>query len=335
MKAIELQAAGTGRALTLVEREVPTPAPHQVLLRMRAASINYRDAEIVGGHFSFPIPLPFVPLSDGVGEVVAAGSAVRRFRPGMRAVATFWEGWIDGPFDPVAAGRARGGPLDGMLAEYVLVNEACAVAVPDEVSDATAACLPCAGVTAWHALFVHATLLPGHVVLIHGTGGVALWAAQLALLAGATVVVTTRGRDKVERLHRLGVHHVVDRLAEADWPAAVQARVGHVDQVLDPVGGEVLQRSLPLLRASGMVHLVGYRESKDSSLDAWSLFASKVQVRATAVGSRASLEALVRAAAAQRVEAVIDRSFAWTDVAAALAHVEAGRHIGKVVLTWN
>jgi NADPH:quinone reductase-like Zn-dependent oxidoreductase len=335
MKVMELRAFGLDDAASLVaaERPVPRPAAGQLLLRLRAAALNYRDVEIAAGHYGMPVQLPRVPVSDGVGKVVEVGAGVTRFVPGDRAIPVFFPDWVDGDFHAGVFARQLGSSLDGVLAEYRLVHEAEAVKPPPALSDAAAASLSIAGLTAWNAL-VDARLQPGQSLLVIGTGGVAMAALQLAPLFGADSIVVSGSQAKLERLAAHGLARGVNRQRTPDWGQAVWALSGGrgVDLVLE-TGGATLPQSTIALRPGGQMAMVGYLAGTQVSLDLRSLFiAKRARLAGHTVGSRTHFEALLRALARHPIEPWIDAEFALADSRAALQRLAGGEGTGKVLI---
>lgn len=334
MKAFEIHEHGFG-GLKAVQRPVPLPGPREVLVRMRAMALNYRDLEILLGRYHTPFAHPLVPLSDGVGEVVAVGAGVTRTRPGDRVVLSFWERWTDGVFHPAEAGAPLGGPRDGVLAEQFVASEDRVVVVPEALSDAQAASLPCAGTTAWHALVSAGRLQPGDSVLVQGTGGVSLFALQIARMSGARVIVSSSSDEKLERAQALGACGTVNYRRNPHWGDEVlRLTGGHgVDHVLEVGGPGGFAQSLKAIRPGGQINVIGYLGGTEGSVNPLDIFRRQATVRGIPVGSRRMLEALVAAYAAGAVRPVIDRVFAWTEAAQALRHLQSGGHFGKVVLS--
>jgi NADPH:quinone reductase-like Zn-dependent oxidoreductase len=322
--------------LRLERREVPPPGPHEVLLRVRAAALNYRDIEIALGTYHTAFPLPLVPMSDCAGEVEAVGEGVTRVRRGDRVTVAFWDRWIAGAFDPAEAGAPLGGPRDGVLAERVVVGEHRLVRLPDALGDVEAATLPCAATTAWHALVSAGGVRPGETVLVQGTGGVSLFALQFARMAGARVIATSGSDDKLARVRALGAFATVNYRDEPEWGDRVRALADGrgVDHVIEVGGAATMRQSLRAIRPGGQVDVIGYLGGTGGAIDPLDIFRRQATVRGIPVGSRTMLEQLVAALAASGVKPVVDRSFAWTDAADALRHLHAGRHFGKVVLTF-
>ncbi|MBJ6764994.1 NAD(P)-dependent alcohol dehydrogenase [Myxococcaceae bacterium JPH2] len=333
MKTYELNAGVSWDALTLTERPLPEPGPHEVRLRMRAVSLNYRDLAILQGTYG-NFARPLVPVSDGVGEVEAVGAQVRRFKRGDRVIPLYVPGWLRGRPTEEGMRRKLGGPQDGLLREYACVHEDEAVAAPAHLSDEEAATLPIAGVTAWHALFTEGRVAPGDVVVVQGTGGVSLYALQLARMAGASVVVTSRSPEKLERAVALGATHGVLTRGAPDWEARVLELTGGqgADHVVDVVGGESVERSIRAARMGGTVSLVGFLASRAVQFDLALALRKVVRLQAVSTGSREDLEALARALAEHRVHPVVDRVFPFAEVVAALRHLESGAQFGKVVV---
>jgi NADPH:quinone reductase-like Zn-dependent oxidoreductase len=310
---------------------VPEPGPGQVLVKLRAASLNYRDLLVVGDGMGMPLGLPFTPGSDGCGEVVAAGAGVTRWRRGDVVINTFWSDWWDGarPAHSVPAGA----PGPGVLATHAVFGEHDVVAAPRTWTAAQASLLPCAGLTAWTALVENGALRAGQTVLIHGTGGVALFGLQLAAMHGARAVVVTSSAAKRDRVLALGASHAVLR-SEADWPARVRGWTEGrgVDHVLDTAGGDSFGASVELLAPGGRVAAIGMLAGTDLRLPFYPTIINRATVQGVGVGHRRSLEELVRAVEARPFEPVVDATFPFEQVPQALEKVREGA-FGKVVVT--
>lgn len=318
-------------ALHVVERPVPEPGAGQVLLRMRAVALNYRDLMIVGGRWRAPEPR--VPGSDGVGEVVAVGAGVTRVAVGDRVAGAFYPRWIDG--DPSAAqvSAAPGGTgADGVLAEYVVRDADGVVRVPAHLTDAEAASLPCAGVTAWHAIVERGGVAAGDTVLVQGSGGVSLFALQFATRVGATVIATSSSDGKLARLRAMGAAHTINYRDTPDWSARVRELTGGrgADHVVDVVGGANLNHSLDAVRIGGTVSLVGLLAGTSAPVETFLMAERNARLHGILVGSRAMFERMNAAVAADGLRPVVDRVFDFADVGAALRHLESGAHFGKV-----
>lgn len=333
MRSYHIQMGAGIAGLELRHGPEPTPGPHQVGIRVRAVSLNFRELMIaVRGVYPLPVKPDVVPVSDGAGEVVALGEGVTRAAVGDRVVAAIFPRWVDGPF---ALDRADqlGGSLDGMLTELAIVSEEALVPIPEHLSFAEAATLPCAGVTAWNALTGGRPLMPGHTVLVLGAGGVSLFALQLAKLFGARVIATTSREEKVRRLTALGADHVIVAGGEGDWSNDVRRLTGGrgVDQVVEVGGPGTFERSLRSLATGGQVSWVGTL-AEPTSIDPRGLFESVGSLRAIAVGSRAQFEGMNRAIAAHGLRPVIDRTFPFEAARAAYTHYATGEAFGKVVI---
>lgn len=334
MKLYRLMGApGPGR-LALAEAEQPKPGPNEVLVRVRAVSLNYRDLMVFDGRYALgPVREGLVPCSDGAGEVAAVGPRVDRVAPGDRVAGLFMPRWLGGPYDERYGLTALGGGADGVLADYVLFDQEALVTLPGHLNFAEGATLPCAGVTAWNALFGGPRpLLPGEAVLVEGTGGVSLFALAFARMAGAQVILTTTHASKRDRALELGADAVVALEETEDWPAAVRALTGGrgVDHVVEVVGGDNLAAAAQAARNGGQVHLIGAQAS--GQVDPAQLRRRNILLRGIYVGSRAAFEAMNRAIARHRYRPVIDRIFPFEAAAEAYAHLRAQRHLGKVVI---
>ena len=334
MKAIALcDEPGIGN-LRLVDRPMPQPRRQEVVIRVKATALNYRDNEIVRGTYHTRFPLPLIPLSDGVGEIVAIGDDVTRVKVGDRVCSTFWQRWVAGSFDMAEAAYQLGGPIDGLLAEYARLDEQAVVLAPAHLSDVEAATLPCAAVTAWHALVTEGAIKPGETVLVLGTGGVSLFAIQFAKCAGARVVVTSSSDEKLERAKALGAHAGVNYRRHEDWASEVLKLTdgAGVDHVLEVGGPESFAQSLRAVRRGGQINVIGYLGGTTGAINPLDIFRRQVRVRGIPVGSRASFEAMNRAISVNALRPVIERSYAWTDIEQALQHLASGANFGKIVL---
>jgi NADPH:quinone reductase-like Zn-dependent oxidoreductase len=334
MKAIALCNQPGIDNLIVVDRPMPQPRRQEVLIRVRATSLNYRDVEIVRGTYHTTFPLPLIPLSDGVGEVVAIGDGVTRVKVGDRVCSTFWQRWIGGSFDMAEPSYQLGGPLDGLLAEYALLDEQATVPAPAHLSDVEAATLPCAAVTAWHALVTEGALKAGETVLVLGTGGVSVFALQFAKCAGARVLVTSSSDEKIQRAKALGADAGVNYRDHPDWAEEILKLTDGrgVDHVLEVGGPESFAQSLRAVRRGGQINVIGYLGGTEGVINPLDIFRRQVRVRGIPVGSRASFEAMNRAIAVNQLRPVIHRTYEWTDVGHALHDLESGAHFGKLVL---
>ncbi|KGM30688.1 zinc-dependent alcohol dehydrogenase family protein [Inquilinus limosus] len=336
MKAFVIEEGEGIDRLRPVDLPVPEPRRGEVVLRMRAASLNYRDLEIVRGTYHADFPLPMVPLSDGVGEVVAVGEGVTRVKPGDRVAMTFWQGWTAGDFEGIERAVPLGGPGPGVLAEYVRLDAGGVVAVPEHLTDAEAATLPCAALTAWTSLVAEGGIKAGDTVLVQGTGGVSVFALQFAVAAGACAIVTSSSDEKLERARALGAFGTVNYRSTPDWDSSVRELTGGrgVDHVIEVSGPGTFARSLAAIRTGGQINVIGYLGGKTAEINPMQILFRRARIRGIPVGSRDSFEAMNRAIAATGLRPVIDRSFPWTEARQALRHLEAAQHFGKVVLAF-
>ena len=337
MKAWIIPAGCTAgpSALQLIERPSPAVSPGQVKLRMRAWSTNFRDLGItLGRYVGGALPRDTIALSDGAGEVVEVGAGVSRWRPGDRVVANFFQDWRAGPIRPQTFASALGGAIDGMLAEEVVLGESGLVHIPDHLSFEQAATLPCAAVTAWNALFEVGNIRPGQTVLVMGSGGVSVFALQLAKAAGARVIATTSSDEKTQRLRELGADCVVNYRTRADWDQAVLEHTNGtgVDLVVEVGGAGTLPRSLNAVRVGGTVALIGVLTGVGAQIDPSPLLIRSIRLQGVFVGSVAMFEALAAALTVSRVEPVIDRRFTFEQAPEAYAWQASGQHLGKVVI---
>jgi NADPH:quinone reductase-like Zn-dependent oxidoreductase len=320
-------------ALELVEEPAPEPVGRQVLVRVRANSLNQRDLMMIRG--DLPQLPSVVPLSDGAGEVAAVGPDVKRWKAGDRVVGAFRQGWIAGPLDPALRANADlGGLMHGMLGEWALLDEEGLSAIPPALSFEEAATFPCAGVTAWSALMAQAPIRAGESVLVQGTGGVSLFALQIARMAGARVIATTSSPEKAERLRALGAETVIDYRAEPEWDEAVLRVTGGVgvDRTVEVGGAGTLMRSMRCTRMQGRIALVGLLERGVTEINPMGFMSRVLTLQGISVGARIDLEDAMAAFVANGQRPIVDRRFAFEDAKAALRHLEGKHHFGKVVI---
>lgn len=333
---VDKVAPGT---LQFVTRPDPDPGPHDVVIRIRAAALNYRDLAIARGHYHIGVRAPLIPLSDGAGDVVAAGSKVTRFRVGDLACPVYLPDWIDGPISPRLGRRRLGGPSDGVLAEFVCINEEEAVRAPSHLTAAEAATLPVTAVTAWQALHQTGRVRPGETVVVQGAGGMSVAAILLARAAGARVISITRRTHHRDRLLALGATEVISDDG-ADLVAQVLAASGGsgADSVVDIAGGNSVARSIAMTRVGGLVHLVGYAADTSATIDIFDAIRHAVTLHVAAAGSRQSFEALCRALEALSLHPPVDKALSLDHLGEAFEQLDRCGGFGKVVLdleTWT
>jgi NADPH:quinone reductase-like Zn-dependent oxidoreductase len=313
----------------------PTPGDRDVLIRIKAASINYRDLLLINGHYPGCYEGEMTPLTDGAGEVVAIGAGVSRISVGDRVSVNNLTRWVAGPLRPDVMGSQPGIFSDGMLASMIAVEEDGVVILPDSLTFEEAAALPCAGVTAWSALTDGGRpLRAGQTVLVLGTGGVSLLGLQCAKAMGLRVIATTSSQEKADRLKAFGADHVVNYRETPEWQDAVRALTNGrgVERVLEVGGPGTLERSIASLAYGGHVGLIGFVGGMEGTLNPLSLLASGVSLQPVGIGSRTQFEELVALIDANGIHPAIDRVFAFNDFRDAFAHVASGSHFGKVVI---
>lgn len=334
MKVLEIQGAFGLENLRPAQRPEPEPGPGEVLLRLRAASLNYRDLLTVQGHYNPKQPLPLIPCSDGVGEVVEVGPGVTRVKGGDRVTPIFAQRWISGEPTREKLRSTLGGPLDGTLAELMVVDQEGLVHAPPHLGDEEAATLPCAAVTAWNAVCVEGGVRPGDTVVVQGTGGVALFALQLAHMAGARVIVTSSRDEKLERARELGAWETINYRANPDWSRAVKELTGGAGAhlIVEVGGAGTLPQSMRAVRFGGRISLIGVLAGGAAELNIAPILMQKVRVQGILVGDRESFEAMNRALTAHQLHPVVDRVFPLAEAHQAFEHMAAGRHFGKICL---
>ncbi|MDY7091367.1 MAG: NAD(P)-dependent alcohol dehydrogenase [Acidobacteriota bacterium] len=334
MRVMEIRDAFGLENLQAADRSDPQPGPGEVQLAMRAASLNYRDLLMVRGHYNPRQPLPLIPCSDGVGEVTAVGEGVSRVAVGDRVATTFSQRWIAGEPTPERLRSTLGGPLDGTLAQSMVLDQEGVVKVPEHLTDEEAATLTCAGLTAWSALFTHGDVQPGDTVLTLGTGGVSIFALQLAKLAGARVIITSSSDEKLERVRQLGADETLNYRQTPEWGKAVRELTDGrgVDLVVEVGGAGTLAESLKAVRFGGRIAMIGVLSGVATELAVTTLLMQQVRIQGILVGHRDGFEAMNRAVAAAEMRPVVDRTFPLAETREALETMGRGEHFGKICL---
>ena len=329
MQTYRMDKLGSLDGLVAHEEPMPTPGPGEVLVRVKATAVNFRDIFTLKGQSPFPVKSGVIPMSDAAGEVAAVGSGVTRFQVGDRVVNAFFRNWYGGPRSPNL--ETYGSDRDGWLAEFKVVGAEALSLAPRHLTFDEAATLPCVAVTAWSAL---AGVRAGDTVLTQGAGGVAVFALQLAKLLGARVITTAQGAAEGERLKNIGADDVVDCVANPEWADAVRGltRGRGVDRVVEVGGPGTLAQSIKAAAYGGEVSLVGALAAGGNGIDFMSVFMNQVTLRCISVGSRSDLEALLRAVDAHAMHPVIDRVFPFAEARRAWEHYAAGHVFGKVVI---
>jgi NADPH:quinone reductase-like Zn-dependent oxidoreductase len=321
--------------MELVERPDPEPGPGQVTVRMRAASLNYRDLLTVQGKGG-AYKLPLIPFSDGAGEIVAVGEGVTRVAVGDRVCPMFFQSWFDG--GPSASNRrlALGGTLPGVLQELRVLDAEGVTRIPDHLTFPEAATLPCAALTAWRALFEEAALRPGQTVLVQGTGGVSIFALQFAKLAGATVIVTSSSDEKLERAKALGADHTINYRSVVDWgKSAAEWSDGGVDHIVEVGGKDTFQQSIEAARVGGTILVIGVLSGFAQQVLFPSLFSKNLHVIGLSVGSRKMFENMASAIGRNRIKPVVDKTFDFAEAPDALRYMQNAGHFGKIAMEFS
>jgi NADPH:quinone reductase-like Zn-dependent oxidoreductase len=321
-------------ALTLSDRPQPQPSVGQVLIKLKAASLNYRDLLVAEGAYGSGVKYPLVPLSDGAGEVVAVGEGVTRVKIGDRVAGIFFQDWIAGALTKESMKSDLGGGINGMLAEYVLLHQDGLVILPNHLSYIQGATLPCAAVTAWHALVSKGNITEGNTVLLLGTGGVSIFALQFAKLYGARVILTSSSDEKLARAKNLGADETINYKLTPDWEKQVYEltnRTG-VDHVVEVGGTGTLSRSLQAVRIGGRVSLIGVLSGRGDAIDPMPILFKSITLQGIYVGSRKMFEAMNHAIQDNQLQPVIDRVFPFSEAKAAYNYLKSGAHFGKVVI---
>lgn len=334
MKAWRIEESFGLERLTLVDIPTPSPQSGEVLIKMSAASLNYRDLVTVAGGYGKTVKIPLTPCSDGVGTLVEAGVGAHKFDIGARLSPTFFPKWLDGPANASVLPEGLGGAYDGTLSEYIVAREETCVAVPDHLNDAQAASLPCAALTAWSALFEQHDFSSSDRLVIQGTGGVALFALLFAKAVGAQVLITSSSDKKLEHAKELGADHTVNYYDVPNWSHAVKKVWNDgADHVIELGGAQTLEQSIRSVRIGGHISLIGVLTGTNStSLPLPLILMRNVRIQGVTVGSKSAFERMNAFINKHKIVPVIDKVFEFKDVKKAFKHLESGQHFGKVCL---
>lgn len=339
--ALRLNAFGLENIANLSLEAAPLPplGPTDVHVRLHAASLNYRDLMVIRGQYNPKMQLPRILGSDAAGEVVAAGPAVTRFKPGDRVCTLFFQDWLSGGIQPLTGKSALGGAIDGVFATERILPETGIIHAPANLTFEEASTLPCAALTAWNALVEQGQLHAGQTVLLQGTGGVSLFALQIAKMSGATIILTSSSDEKLDRGRRLGAAHSINYKSTPDWDKSAKELTNGigVDHVVEVGGQGTITKSLNAVRPAGHVHVIGVLSGTGAEggpgLDVRSVLAKSVHINGIYVGSRAMFERMNAAIAANNLRPIIDRVFPLTEFRSAFEHMQDGNHFGKIVLS--
>lgn len=340
MKAYQINQYGSLDGLAQIDLpEPPAPEHGEIVVKVHAVSLNYRDLMIVLGQYGpgGEMPHGLIPLSDGAGEVVAVGEGVSRVAVGDRVAGTFFQTWLDGHILNVYQKSALGGAVNGMFSEYVLLSENGVVTLPDYLSYEEAASLPCAAVTAWNGLIEQGHLTAGQTVLLLGTGGVSMFALQIAKLHGAEIIITSSSDEKLARARELGASETINYKADPDWEKTVWSLTGKagVDHVVEVGGPGTLEKSLQATRQGGSVALIGVLSDPAAKISPIPIFGKSLHLNGIYVGSRAMFQRMLTAFTVSGVHPIIDRVFPFAEARDAYACLQSGTHFGKIVITMD
>lgn len=332
MRAYEIISADGIDALNLAERPTPAPRPGEVLVRIRASSLNYRDLATVLDPVSRGLPYPRIPNSDGAGEVVGVGAGVTGFAPGDRVAGTFFQNWRDGPITQRAMNSALGGALDGVLADHAVLSADGLVHLPPHLDFAEGSTLPCAALTAWHAIVEFGQVMAGQTVLLLGTGGVSIFALQFAAMHGARAIVTSKSDDKRAAAEKLGAWQTINYAETPDWESAVLEMTdgAGADLVVEVGGAGTLEKSVSAVKIGGKIGLIGVLTG--GTINPTAMMRKSIRLQGIYVGSRRMFEDMNRAIAARQLHPVIDRQFTFEDARTAFHHMQGAGHFGKIVV---
>ncbi len=332
MRAYEIVSNGGVDALALNERQSPQPGAGEILVGIRASSINYRDLSTIEDPVPRGVSYPLIPNSDGAGEVIAVGAGVTRFKTGDRVAGCFFQNWLDGRISAAAMASAMGGAIDGVLAEEVVLSEAGAVHIPAHMSFEEAATLPCAGLTAWNCLVEQASLKAGNTALFLGTGGVSIFGLQIAKMMGARAIITSSSDNKLARAKDLGADELINYRQTPDWEAKVLELTNGtgVDVTIETGGGGTLEKTIEATRIGGTISLIGVLT--DGTINPTTVMRKSIRLQGVYVGNRRMFEDMNAAFTLNRIHPLIDRVFDFEDARSAFQAMRVAGHFGKLVV---
>lgn len=335
MKAFELQNNFGLENLKLIERPEPKlQNSNDVLIKIKATSLNFRDYLVVTGKYNPKFKLPFVPLSDGAGEVLDVGTSVTDFKVGDRVILQFAPKWLDGDATYEQSRYTLGGPLDGTLMEKKVYPDYALVKIPSYMSFEEAATLPCAALTSWSSLVTYGRIFPGDTVVVLGTGGVSIFALQIAKFHGAKVIVTSGSDEKLEQAKSLGADYVINYKTELEWGKKVKEITGSgADHIIEVGGAGTLEQSIKAIRPFGQISLIGILAGGAKDLNLLPVLMNNIKLQGILVGSKAGLAAMCKAFEFHKTKPVIDRIFPFEESVQAIEYLKSGNHFGKIVIS--
>ncbi|WP_054024606.1 zinc-dependent alcohol dehydrogenase family protein [Bacillus sp. FJAT-28004] len=338
MKVYEINGEFGIENLKVADRPIPVPRSNEVLIKMRAVSLNSRDLGVIDGFYNPNLNKPLIPVSDGVGEVVSLGEHSNRFKIGDRVSGIFTQSWITGEPTQQNWVSTLGSPLNGLLGEYVVLSEEGLIRVPDLLTDIEAATLPCAGVTAWHALVEEGKIKAGDTVVVQGTGGVSVFALQFAKLYGATVIVTSSSDEKLKRAKGIGADFGINYKQTPEWDKVVLALTEGrgADHIVDLGGSATLNRSISALRVGGQISMIGGLSGfRVEGFDIIPAIIRKARLQAINVGSRDMFESMNHAIEHSGLHPIVDSVFPFERAVDALQYLTRGSYFGKIVISFK
>ncbi|GBF51678.1 zinc-binding alcohol dehydrogenase [Leptospira ryugenii] len=334
MKQMTLSAFGLENLKLTEVADPKKPGPHQVLVKMHAASLNFRDQLVISGQYNPKYPIPLVPCSDGSGEVLEVGESVTQFKVGDPVCATFAPDWIAHKANHAELRNTLGGPLDGTLRELILFEETALVPMPKHLTYEEGATLPCAALTAWSALHVFSRLVSGETVLVQGTGGVSLFALQFAKLAGAYVYSTSSSEEKLERAKKLGADFTLNYKEVPDWGKKIREETKQigVDHVVEVGGAGTLTQSIIACKPFGNIHLIGILSGKSGEIQLLPAVMNHIKIQGIVVGGRKAFMEMNQAISVSGMKPVVDSIFPMEETKEAVQHLKSASHFGKIVI---
>jgi len=337
MKAYQVQSSDGFKDIKQIEIEKPELAADEILVRMKACSLNYRDLLIPLGGYPRNEMCPVIPLSDGAGEIIATGSSVKQMKPGQRVMGNFFQNWVDGPVGEEGLCSALGGGINGTLAEYFVLKEHGTIVIPDYLSYEEAATLPCAAVTAWHALISLGNIKQGDTILLLGTGGVSIFGLQIAKAHGANVIITSSSNEKLQRAKEMGADHIINYVEKPDWEQEVMSITNGqgADNVLEVGGPGTFEKSIASSKIYGTISLIGILSGLEGAAFNLGVALNLLKIHGIYVGSVEMFSDMIKCMEKYKIKPVIDRVFPFEKALDAYQHLYDAKHFGKVVINNN